>query len=104
MALKPPAKPVVDPKERLQGHLRWVQSTTQGRAAMWWVLDSLGYLNGQAFAGEATHQTAFNEGRRQVALELMLELQRADPRAYRLMLEERLKADDVQAQLLKKPA
>lgn len=71
---------------------------------MWWVLDSLGYLNGQAFAGEATHQTAFNEGRRQVALELMLELQRADPRAYRLMLEERLKADDVQAQLLKKPA
>lgn len=70
---------------------------------MWWVLDVLGFLNGQAYAGEATHQTAFNEGRRQVALELMAELQRADPHAYRVMLEERLAADQVQAQLLKKP-
>lgn len=63
-------------------------STEQGRAWHWYLLDDLCQLNGQTFAGEQTHQTAFHAGRRQVGIELMLDLQRFVPHLYRLMLQE----------------
>lgn len=79
---------MVTPQERLQAQIEWVLSTSQGREFCWWLLDTVAMLNGQTFAGEHTHQTAFHAGRRQVALELMLELQRFAPMQYRQMLQE----------------
>lgn len=92
MAPKKPTQgiPVVTPQERLQAQVEWTLSTEQGRAFCWWLLDDLAQLNGQTFGGEATHQTAFHAGRRQVALELMQHLQRFAPHLYRQMLTEAL--------------
>lgn len=92
MAMKKPQRaiPVVTPQERLQAQVEWAMSTEQGRAWHWYLLDDLCQLNGQTFAGEQTHQSAFHAGRRQVGIELMQQLQRFAPHLYRQMLLEAL--------------
>jgi hypothetical protein len=91
---QPPAKPTVSPREKLEARLRWVMSTEQGRAAMWWLLDEVGGLFSPAFAGEQTHVTAYEQGKRAVAIELMQQLKRSAPADYRAMLRERLEIED----------
>lgn len=87
--LKPAkAVPVVTTEERLQAMVEWFLSTTQGREFAWHLIDEVCQLNGQTFAGEETHATAFHAGRRQVGIELMQLLQRFDPAGYRGMLTE----------------
>lgn len=86
-------KPVLSPQERLDARLQWSMSTEQGRATMWFIMLDLGYLFSQSDAGEATHTSARNAGRRDVALELMEHLKRAAPLQYRLMLQERLEVN-----------
>lgn len=92
MATKKPQRaiPLVTPQERVQAWVEWVMSTEQGRAFCWWALDDLAQLNGQTFAGEQSHTTAFHAGRRQVGIELMEHLQRFAPHLYRQMLLEAL--------------
>jgi hypothetical protein len=92
MAPKKPARaiPVVTPQERLQAQAEWALSTEQGRAWHWHLLDEVCQLNGQTFAGESSHTTAFHAGRRQVGIELMQLLQRFAPHLYRQMLDEAL--------------
>lgn len=81
-------------RELLFSRLRGVMGTEGGRAVMWWVLNELGYLFSQSDMGEATHASARNAGRRDVALELMAELKAAAPGHYREMLRERLEVED----------
>jgi hypothetical protein len=85
-----PSKGIPTPAEKLKASLAWLMSTKQGRYAAWWLLDEVCGLFSQTFTGEATHQTAFHAGQRQVAIEVMQQLKRAAPHEYVEMLRERL--------------
>lgn len=90
----PAQKKAREARELLFGRLRGVMSTEGGRAVLWWVLNDLGFLLSQSDMGEATHASARNAGRRDVALELLVELKQASPADYRAMLRERLEVED----------
>lgn len=86
----PKQKAAREARELLHAQLRKVMQTGDGRAVVWWLLNDLGYLLSQSDAGEQTHVSARNAGRRDVALELLAELQAACPADYLHMLRERL--------------
>jgi hypothetical protein len=74
-----------------------VMSTPGGRRFVWGLID--GALVTPSFAGEASHATAFNEGRRAVALGLFFRVQRETPDLYLTALNEQLAAQRTAATL-----
>lgn len=72
---------------KLLDDIRWVLSNRKGRRLIWWILSLCGVFRA-SFVVKDTNQTAFNEGRRDVGLRLLLELQTANPKAYSQMEDE----------------
>lgn len=68
--------------------LRSVMSTPAGRRFVWRLLTQAG-LQGSSFASDPL-TTAYNEGRRSVAISLLREAQRAAPELYTQALREQL--------------
>lgn len=85
------AKPVKDSKKlkRLQEveDLREVMSTPAGRRFVHRVLGLCGTFR-LSFAGEQTHATAFNEGKRSVGNQLFAEVEAVSPNQFLNMLRE----------------
>lgn len=61
--------------------LRQVMSTIQGRAWLWGLLSGC-HMFASSYTSERTHDTAFNEGERNVGLKLNSQMLLADPKAY----------------------
>lgn len=76
--------------------LRAILQMRGGRNAVWRVLEKCG-VHGISFRGEMTHETAFNEGARNVGNWLMQEVFTADSGAYSLMRQEAQERDRVDA-------
>jgi hypothetical protein len=76
-------------REREIAEVHQILSSKSGRAFMWRALEQAGFHK-LSFEGEATHQTAFNEGRRSIANWLLSEALTAMPQCYNLMRDEAL--------------
>lgn len=72
---------------KLLDDIRWVLSNPKGRRLVWWVLSLCGVFRA-SFVPKDSNQTAFNEGRRDVGLRLLLEIGSANPKAYSQMEDE----------------
>lgn len=83
-------------KDTLAGSIRWVMETRQGRYFMRWMLDELGRLTSPSYTPGDSLGTAYLEGKRAAAIELLKQLKGADPRGYVEMLNEWLIADEIQ--------
>jgi len=83
-------KAVREAREKLHAHLRTIMQAKDGRGLVGWVMLDLGGLLSQSDAGELTHTSARNAGRRDVALELLDELKVACPNELRTLWSERL--------------
>lgn len=68
----------------------WLLSEPQGRRVMWRLLGSAGLFS-ETFTGEP-HGTIHAEGRRSVAVGLMVAAQEAAPESYALMIAEQMRA------------
>lgn len=68
--------------------LRWLMSTERGRRLAWALIDERCGAVGISFAGEATHETAYREGRRSIGVALLAECQRLAPSDSVQMLQE----------------
>lgn len=87
-------------KAELDADLRLVLSTPAGRRFFWRVLTQAG-LQSTSFVMGDQSATAFNEGRRSVALALLLEAQQVAPELYTAGLREQLDAQESAAQARK---
>ena len=67
--------------------LRWVLSNVKGRRLVWKILSNCGAFKASYVPKDST-QTAFNEGRRDIGLRLLLDVGQADPKAYSTMENE----------------
>jgi hypothetical protein len=73
--------------EQATDDLKAVMDSPPGRRFVWRLLEQAGVYRA-SYAGEATHATAFNEGRRNQGLQLLSEIFRACPGSYTLMVQE----------------
>lgn len=80
-------------KQLLDVDLRVVMGTAPGRRFVWRLLEQSG-LHSASFGGSDTHATAYNEGRRSVAMALMREVQRVCPELWVLMVRDQLAAQE----------
>ena len=76
-------------KEKEEEYLRVVLSTVQGRDVMWRVLEFTGLYH-TSYDRDAPHETSFREGKRQIGLLLLSEINNVDPLAFQLMQKEHL--------------
>lgn len=70
--------------------LRNILATPSGRRWLWTLIDERASALSPTFAGEATHQSAYGEGKRSVGLQVMLDAQRVAAPDYVHMLSEAL--------------
>lgn len=84
-------------KKELDADLHTVLGTPAGRRFFWRVLTQAGLQSSSFVAGEPT-ATAYNEGRRSIALALLAEAQRVVPELYTAGLREQLDAQERAAQ------
>lgn len=77
-------------------------SSSQGRRLFWRILEQAGLWNSSYV--ESPTGTAYNEGRRSVALALMMEAQRVTPELYARALREQLDALAIDTADAKQPA
>lgn len=84
--------------------LQAVMNTPAGRRLLWRLIEGTSGAFGLSHAGESTHETAFNEGRRAVGLELMADVQREAPTLYVQMLAEEFDERRVDNQLRREAA
>lgn len=73
-------------RERELNDLRVVLATVQGRRFVWRYLTVCGIF--QTSVGQEPHQTYYNEGKREVGLRFLDDINESDPDAYLLMLKE----------------
>ncbi|MDP2270926.1 MAG: hypothetical protein Q8K32_09365 [Archangium sp.] len=90
-------------KSQLDADLRSVLSTPAGRRFVWRWLTQAG-LQSSSFVSGDQSGTAFNEGRRSIALALLAEAQRVAPELYTTALREQLDAQEAAAQARKERA
>jgi hypothetical protein len=76
-------------EQRRLNDIREVCKTPNGRRLLWWFLSKAGVFR-SSFAGEKTHQTSFNEGRRDLGNDLLQEITKADPLMFARMQREYL--------------
>lgn len=69
--------------------LKTVLSTPEGRRILWWLLDDVCGLYGPSYTPEAAH-TAYREGRRSIAMDVLREARRVAPTSYVTALQEAL--------------
>lgn len=69
--------------------IRWVLSNVKGRRVIWSILSMCRIFRESYVVKDANH-TAFNEGRRDVGLRLLADIQTANPKAYSQMEDEKL--------------
>lgn len=69
-------------REQEVHELKTVLSTKEGMAVVWRILEKTGPFTG-SFTGNS--HTFFKEGRRSIGLELIAEINEANPRAFALM-------------------
>ena len=74
-------------REREQADLQSVLSSVQGRRFVWKLLSDAGVFRISHSAGDS-HSTAFNEGRRNQGLSLLLAIHELDPLLYFTMAKE----------------
>lgn len=74
--------------QRERDDFKWVVSTEQGRRFLWDLLAFTGVYR-SSFTGNS--QTFFNEGRRDVGLRLLGQINEHEPEAYVTMLKENAK-------------
>lgn len=67
--------------------IRWVLSHVKGRRFIWRLLSWCGAFRASYVPKDST-QTAFNEGKRDVGLRLLLDVSHANPKAYSQMEDE----------------
>ena len=97
MDVVPPTRQEVQRRQRddaeRQHHedVRALVATPGGRRLVWHLFGVSG-LWGASFAGEATHATAYQEGRRSVARDVMELLHRVAAPSYALMVQEQMAA------------
>lgn len=81
--------------------LGYVLSTTQGRRALWRLIDGQCGTVGPSFTTgggvDSALVTAFNEGRRSIGIELMQQAQRIAPKEFLRMLAEEFAAREERA-------
>ena len=68
-------------------NLKSVMKTIEGRKFVWELLDNAQILQ-LAYAGEQTHVTAFNEGRKYIGALIFAQLQEVCPDLYLRMVKE----------------
>lgn len=71
--------------------LKWLMSDKRGRRVVWRLLDKTGVYR-SSFTGNST--TFFNEGARNVGLQLLLEINQFCPDRYAQMVTEQRERDD----------
>ena len=82
-------------RKQADDDFRLVLSTWQGRRFLWRLLHAAG-LYAPSYA-DSPATTAYNEGRRSVALHWLAEAQRVAPESYALGLRELLAAQEAEA-------
>lgn len=106
MSQRPYVKNAADEKQVKEGNaksrigrqlelndVRTVLGTSDGRRFMWRYLRRCGIFSSSFVAGDS-HQTAFLEGERRVGLELLADVNDADPGAYLKMMHENQEGED----------
>jgi hypothetical protein len=78
-----------DAEERAKRDLGVVMSTPEGRRFIWSLIEDADTW-GPSFAGESSHSTSYNEGRRAVGLALLFRCQRDATGLYVTALQEHL--------------
>lgn len=81
-------------QERLDEELRKVLSLYEGRSFIWWMLEQAGIY--RTTFNESASLGAFQEGMRQLGLQLLARLDEVDPNAYAQMRLEALKRKERQ--------
>lgn len=74
-------------QERAAAVLARVLDSPHGREVVWTMLEMAG-IHRISFAGEETHKTAFNEGRRSLGNDLLAQCLTARPQCYNVMRDE----------------
>lgn len=78
-----------DKLEQLKADARKVMATPEGRRLLWWVVDGLaGFSKGTFVAGEFPHISSYQQGRREVGVELLARLQDWAPEQWALRMQE----------------
>jgi hypothetical protein len=77
-------------KEREDEEMKQILDTYGGRAFMWRLLSSCGVFR-TSFTGNAS--TYFNEGKRQIGLEVLKEILELDSKAFQIMQQEAVERD-----------
>ena len=81
-------------RERADNDLRWLMASESGRRVVWRFMAKCGvYRLSFNPAAPDIGATAFNEGKRQLGLELLSDVQRVAEGEYLLMLKERIGTD-----------
>jgi hypothetical protein len=71
--------------------IRWVISKPQGRRIVYWLLAICGLFRGSFIAGEDGDRiTAFNEGKKDIGLQFLINLNEANPTCFLQMQTEYL--------------
>lgn len=73
---------------------RMLMADKKFRRFAYWLLFRLSPVDGQTFAGENTHRSAFNEGRRSVAIDIGRLLRSANLNGFQRMEREADEAQD----------
>src|SRR3990172_8342493 len=80
-----------DERQRLVD-LKSLLELPHGRRFIWWMLESAGVYK-SSFTGNST--TFFNEGRRDLGLQLLAKITEASPEALVLMMQESKKREEI---------
>lgn len=75
---------------RRKADLREVMSLPEGRRFLWRLIHHDAGLCERTYEGEATHASAYGEGKRSVGIALQVELTEGLPVQYLLMMQEQL--------------
>lgn len=90
-------------QEALDQDLRYILERPEGRRFIWRLIDEEALVHAQSYSGEATHATAFAEGRRYVGLRLVDECKRVAPQLFLRMNAEAIdRASDMVAEAQRK--
>lgn len=74
--------------EQILEDTAWILSTPQGRRFYWRLLSECNVF-AISYSAESTHQTAFNEGARNIGNQLFGRMEKADAKAFLKMIAEK---------------